>query len=104
MVMLNVVPEGLLAASAQVAALTGRLIGANAAHAAATAAIMPPGSDLPSIKAAAALIAHGGAHQAAAAMGNEELARSATGVGESGVSYLIGDSQAAAIYGAAGGG
>jgi hypothetical protein len=100
---LNVIPEGLLGASAEVAALTARLVGANAVHAAATAAILPPGSDPVSVKTAAGLIGHGGAHQAAAAMGNEELARSSVGVAESGLSYLMVDAQGTAAYAAAGG-
>ena len=98
---LDVVPEGLLGASAQVAALTARMVAANAAHAAAAATIVPPGSDPPSIKVAAELIGHSAAHQAAAATGNEELARSSYGVGESGASYLTGDSEGASALGAA---
>lgn len=103
MTQLNVLPEGLIAASAQVAALTGRLLGANAAHAIATGAILPPGSDLPSQKVAASRIGQGAAHQAAAAMGNEELGRSSMGVAESGISYLIGDAEGATAFGAAAG-
>jgi hypothetical protein len=103
MTLLDVVPEGLLGASAQVAALAGRLVGANAAHAAATAAILPPGSDPPSVKVAASLIAQGAAHQVAAAMGNEELVRSSAGVAESGVSYLTGEAEGTAAYAAAAG-
>jgi hypothetical protein len=72
-------------------------------HAAATAAILPPGSDPVSIKTAAGLIDHGGAHQAAAATGNEELARSSVNVGESGVDYLSGDALGTVAYAAAGG-
>ena len=103
MTQLNVLPEGLIAASAQVAALTGRLIGANAAHAIATGAIMPPGSDLPSQKVAASLIGQGAAHQVAAAMGNKELGCSTLGVAESGVSYLVGEAEGATAFGAAAG-
>jgi len=100
---LDVTPEALLAASAQVEALTARLVAANAVHAAATATILPPGSDAPSVKVAALLIGHGGAHEASAAMGNEELLRSGLGVAESGISYLCGDTEGAAALGAAGG-
>lgn len=100
---LDVTPEALTAASAQVAALTGRLMGANATHAAATAMILPPGSDIPSVKVAATLQAEGAAHQATAAMGNTELASSSEGVGESGVSYTIGEQEGTAIYAAASG-
>ncbi|ORX14147.1 PE family protein [Mycobacterium xenopi] len=100
---LDVTPEALAAASAQVAALTGRLLGSNAAHAVATGAILPPGSDIPSVKTAQSLVAEGVSHQATAAMGSTELAFSSEGVGESGISYLIGDGEGAAIYTASGG-
>lgn len=100
---LDVTPEALTAASAQVAALTGRLLGANAAHAIATGAILPPGSDIPSEKVAASLIAKGAAHQVMAGMGNTELAASSLGVGESGVSYLVGEQEGVAIYTASAG-
>lgn len=101
---LAVEPEALAAQSAQVAALTGRLVGVNAAHMIAIGMILPPGSDLPSIKTAASLQAKGAAHEAMATMGSLELASSAMGVGESSVSYQIGDAEGVAIYAAAGGG
>ena len=97
---MDVTPEALLAASAQVDALTGRLLAANAIHAATTAAIEPPGSDVPSVTLAAALVFEGAAHEASAAMGNEELLRSASAVAESGMSYLTGDNAGAAALGA----
>lgn len=100
---LDVVPEALAAASGQVAALTGRLVGANAAHTAALALIMPPGADVASVKTAASLVAKGLAHEAMAAMGNVELASSSLGVGESSASYAIGEGEGVAIYTAAGG-
>ena len=100
---LEVTPEALAAASGQVAGLTGRLIAANAAHMVANATILPPGSDLASVRTAGSLQASGMAHQAAAAMGNFELASSSYGVGESGVSYATGEGQAVATYAAAGG-
>ncbi len=103
MTQLDVTPEALIGASAQVEALFARMTSANAVHAAATAMILPPGSDAPSIKAAAMLIAHGGAHEASAAMGNEELLRSGIGVAESAASYLSGDAQGATAMGAAAG-
>lgn len=103
MTQLDVTPEALIAAAAQVEALTARLVGANAVHAAATATILPPGSDAPSVKVAALLIGQGGAHEASAAMGNEELLRSGLGVAESGLSYLSGDTEGAAAFAAAGG-
>lgn len=101
--LLDVTPGALAAASAQVAAITAQLIGTNAAHAAATAAIEPPGSDIPSIKTAMALIGKGATHEAMAALGNTELASSSMGIGESGISYQIGEEQGVAIYTAAGG-
>lgn len=100
---LNVTPEALTAASAQVASLTGRLLASNAVHAVATGAILPPGADLVSEKVAASLIAEGLSHQAMAGLGNTELAFSSEGVGEASVSYLLGDAEGAAIYGASGG-
>ncbi|MEN4449104.1 MAG: PE family protein [Mycolicibacterium sp.] len=100
---LDVTPEVLASASAQVAALTGRLIATNAEHAVATSLILPPGSDLPSIKTSMSLIAQGAEHQVTAAMGNAELTSSSAGVAESAISYQIGDAEGAAIYTAAGG-
>ena len=100
---LDVTPEALAAASGQVAALTGRLIGANAAHTAALGMILPPGSDIPSVKTAASLVAKGLSHEAMAAMGNVELASSSMGVGESSASYAIGEAEGVATYTASGG-
>lgn len=100
---LDVTPEALAAASAQVAALTGRLMGSNAVHAIATGAIMPPGSDLPSVKVAASLIAEGATHQAMAGMGNTELGLSSEGINQAGLTYTVVDSQAAAVYTASAG-
>lgn len=101
--MLDVTPEVLGAASAQVAALTGRLVAANAAHMVATGMILPPGSDLPSIKTSASLIAKGVSHETVASMGNAELTSSSEGLGESGTSYTIGEAEGVAIYTASGG-
>lgn len=100
---LDVTPAALDAASGQVAALTARLIATNAEHAVATSLILPPGSDVVSIKTSASLIAQGAEHQATAAMGNAELTCSSVGVGESGISYQIGEAEGVAIYTAAGG-
>lgn len=100
---LTVTPEGLQAASAQVAALTGRLLGANVAHAVVGTAIVPPGADPVSIKTALTLVGQTTIHQAAAAVGTEEMARSSVGVAETGTSYLLGDTLGAAALGAAGG-
>lgn len=93
---LDVTPEGLVAAEAQVAALTARLVAQSAVQASAGSLVAPPGSDPVSIKTATVLLAGGVEHQVAAAMGNEELARSSMGVGESASSYAIGDGLAAA--------
>lgn len=98
---LNVSPEGLEAASAQVAALTARVATHNAIHAATGSAVLPPGSDPVSIKVSTALLVGNVEHQAAAAMGNTQLAMSSIGVGESGSSYAIGDSMGAAAFAAA---
>lgn len=99
----DVVPEGLAAASAQVAALTARLVGTNAAHAVATGAILPPGADAVSVKTAASLVAEGVAHQAMAGLGNTQLASSSEGVGESGLGYALVDGIQAGAYGVSAG-
>jgi PE family len=101
--LVDVTPEALAGASAQVAELTGRLMASNATHAVATGAIMPPGSDIPSVKVAASLIAEGVSHQVMAGMGNSQLAFSSEGVGEAAISYLVGDNEGAAIYTASAG-
>ena len=101
---LDVTPEALAAASGQVAALTGRLLGSNATHLVATSAILPPGSDLVSTKVAASLIAEGAEHNVMTGMGSAQLGLSSEGVGESSTSYAIGEAEATAIYTASGGG
>ncbi|MFV8169768.1 PE family protein [Mycobacterium sp. DBP42] len=98
--MLDVTPEALVAAEAQVTAITARMVAANAAHAVACAMILPPGSDAPSVRTALCLQGGAGAHQVSAAMGNEELGRSAIGIGESSASYAVGDTQLATAFGA----
>lgn len=100
---LDVIPEALGAASAQVGALTARLTAATTAHMVATGMILPPGSDLPSIKTAASLIAKGVSHEVSATMGNTQLAGTSLGTAESATSYLIGEGEGVAIYTAAGG-
>jgi hypothetical protein len=99
---LRVVPEGLAAASAQVAALTARLAAAHAAAAPAITAVLPPAADPVSLQSATAFSAHGAHHQAVAAQGTEELGRSGLGVAESGTSYATGDAMAAGSYAIAG--
>jgi hypothetical protein len=95
---LRVVPEGLVAASAAVEALTARLAAAHAAAAPMVSAVVPPAVDPVSLQTAAGLSAHGAQHNTMAALGVEELGRSGVGVGESGTSYATGDATAAASY------
>lgn len=100
---LDVTPEALAAASAQVTALTARLIGTGAAQTVANGIIGPAGSDISSIRTAAFLKAKGAEHDAMATGGNAQLALSSYGVAESGISYTIGEAEGVAIYTAAGG-
>lgn len=100
---LDVTPEALAGASAQVAALTARLLGTGAAQTVANGIIGPAGSDISSIRTAAYLKAKGAEHDAMATMGSAQLALSSYGVAESGVSYAIGEAEGVSIYTAAGG-
>lgn len=100
---LRVVPEGLAAASAAVEALTARLAAAQAAAAPLITGVVPPAADPVSLQTAAGFSGYGVEHTAIAAEGVEELGRSAVGLGESGVSYAVGDAVAAATYFASGG-
>lgn len=100
MTTLEVVPEGLLALSARVDALAARLIAENVRHATQIAATAPPAADPVSIKTALGLQLQGAEHNTAAAMGNEELARSGLGIAEAAGSYLRGDAFGAAATGA----
>lgn len=95
---LRVVPEGLVAASAAVAALTTRLAASHAAAAPLVTAVLPPAADAVSLQTAATMSAHGAQHNTVAALGVEELGRSGVGVGESGTSYVTGDAMAASSY------
>jgi PE family len=95
---LSVVPEGLAAASAGVAALTARLAAAHAAAAPLITAVVPPAADPVSLQSAAEFSVRGGLHTAVAAQGAEELGRAGIGVGESGASYASGDAAAASSY------
>ena len=99
---LRVVPEGLTAASAAVEALTARLAAAHAAAAPLIGAVVPPAADPVSLQTAVGFSAQGQEHAVVAAQGVEELGRAGIGVGESGASYLAGDTAAAAAYGVAG--
>jgi PE family len=101
--MLRVVPEGLAAASANIDALTARMAAAHATAAPLITGVVPAAVDPVSLQTAAAFSLRGGEHATAAAQGVEELGRSGIGVGESGVSYAVGDAAAAASYLGAGG-
>jgi hypothetical protein len=100
---LEVVPEGLAAASAAVEALTARLAAAQAGAAPLITAVVPPAADPVSLQTATGFSAQGSEHASVAAHGVEELGRSGVGVGESGVSYATGDAAVASTYLAAGG-
>jgi hypothetical protein len=96
---LQVVPEGLAAASEAVMALTAKLAAAQSAAAPSITAVVPPAADPVSLQTAAGFSARGQEHAVVAAQGVEELGRAGIGVGESGVSYAIGDTAAAATFG-----
>lgn len=95
---LNVVPEGLAAASAAVEALTARLAAAQASAAPLITAVIPPAADPVSLQTAAGFSAQGSEHAAVGAQGATELGRAGVGVGESGVNYAVGDAAAATTY------
>lgn len=95
---LQVVPEGLAAASATVDALTARLAAANAAAAPLITAVVPPAADPVSLQTATGFSTRGSDHAAVATQGVTELGRSGVGVGEAGASYAAGDAAAAASY------
>ena len=95
---LNVVPEGLAAASAAVEALTARLAAAQASAAPLITAVVPPAADPVSLQTAAGFSAQGSEHAAVAAQGALELGRAGVGVGESGVNYAVADAAGASTY------
>lgn len=95
---LDVVPEGLAAASAAVEALTARLAAAQASAAPLITAVVPPAIDPVSLQTAAGFSAQGSEHAAVAAQGAAELGRAGVGVGESGINYAAGDAAGAATY------
>lgn len=95
---LRVIPEGLVAASASVEALTARLAAAHAAAAPLITAVVPPAADPVSLQTAAGFSAQGLEHAATAAQGVTELGRSGAAVGESGAGYAATDASAAASY------
>lgn len=93
-----VVPEGLAQTSAAVQGIVDQLIAAHAAAAPLITLVPPAGADPVSIATAAGFNAIGAEHVAVGAQGTEELGRAAIGVGESGISYAVGDAAAAANY------
>ena len=95
---LQVLPEGLIAVSAAVEALTARLAAAQAAVAPLVTAVVPPAVDPVSLHTAAGFSALGGEHAAVAAQGVGELGRAGAGLAESASSYSAGDAAAAASY------
>ena len=95
---LRVVPEGLAAASASIAALTARLAGAQAGAVPLITAVVPPAADPVSLQTATGFSAHGSEQAAVAAQGAEELGRASVGVADSGAGYAARDAAAAASY------
>jgi hypothetical protein len=95
---LRVVPEGLAAASASIAALTARLAGAQAGAVPLITAVAPPAADPVSLQTATGFSAHGSEHAAVAAQGAEELGRAGVGVADAGVGYAARDAAAASSY------
>jgi len=95
---LRVVPEGLAAASASIAALTARLAGAQAGAVPLITAVLPPAADPVSLQTATGFSAHGSEHAAVAAQGAEELGRAGIGVADSGVGYAARDAASASSY------
>ena len=95
---LRVVPEGLVAASARIEALTARLASAQAGSAPLITAVLPPAADPVSLETAAGFSVRGAQHSAVSAQGAEELGRSGVGVAESGADYAARDAAAASSY------
>src|ERR1700740_96393 len=95
---LRVVPEGLASASAAVGAIPPRLGSAHGDGAPLIPGVVPSAADPVSLQTAAGFSAQGTEHTAVAAEGVGELGRAGVGVGESGVSYGVGDAAAAATY------
>lgn len=95
---LRVVPEGLVATSAAVEAITATLAAAHATAAPLITAVLAPGIDPVSLQAAAELSLQGGQHEAVAARGAEVLGRAGVGVAQAGVNYQIADTAAASVF------
>jgi hypothetical protein len=97
-VTLRVVPEGLVAISAAVEAITAELAGAHAAAAPVVSVVVPPAADPVSLAAAAVFSERGSQHSAAATKGVEVLGRAGLGVSLAGVGYAAGDAAGASAY------
>lgn len=95
---LRVLPEGLIAASAEIEAITARLLAAHAAAAPAITAVVPPAVDPVSVQTAVELGLKADLHQSAAGDGAAELGRSAAGVADTATSYTEGDALGAAVF------
>lgn len=95
---LQVVPEGLAAASAAVEAITAALAAAHAAAAPVISAVAPPGVDPVSVQAAAELGIQGSQHTAVATHGTGVLGRAGAGVAAAGVNYHGADASAASAF------
>ncbi|ERG69111.1 PE family protein [Segniliparus rugosus] len=95
---MRVLPEGLLAASAAVEAITARLAAAHAASAPTITSVVPPAADPVSLLAAAEFGSRALLHQGAAGEGMAELGRGASGIAETATSYAEGDALAAEVY------
>ncbi len=95
---LQVVPEGLAAAAAQLEALTAQLAAAHSAAFPSITAVVAPAADPVSLESATAFSAHGSQHASVAGEAAEVLGRSGIGVGESGFRYAANDAAGAASY------
>lgn len=95
---LRVVPEGLVATSAAVEAITAQLAAAHAAVAPVITAVVAPAVDPVSLQAATELSVQGSEHSAVAARAVEVLGRAGVGVVEAGLNYRAGDALAASAY------
>lgn len=100
---LRIIPEGLAAASAEVAALTAQLAAAQASAAPIIAGVVPPAVDPVSVQAVAEFNALNQEYTIVGPQGVEELGRAGLGVAECGTSYAVDDAQAAAAYWVTGG-
>ncbi|MEB3050133.1 PE domain-containing protein [Mycolicibacter sp. MYC123] len=95
---LQVVPEGLAAASAAVEAITAALAAAHAAAAPVISAVAPPAVDPVSVQAAAELGIQGSQHTAVATHGTGVLGGAGAGVAQAGLNYQGADALAASAF------